>query len=198
VEKVLEGIAGESEQRIRDLKVLSREEEEQQLVEWNETSREYGREESLQQRFERQVGLSPERVAVRFGGEEISYGALNKRANQLAHYLQKAGVGAEDLVGVLCERSIEMVIAILGIIKAGGAYLPLDSAYPQERLAFMLQDGAVKVVLAEQKLIAVLGEVAKTEVISLESLSEELQAEAEENPEVITSGENLAYVIYTG
>ena len=94
----------------------------------------------------------PSAVAVVFEGEQLTYRELNRRANQLAHHLQKLGVGPEVLVGVCVERSLEMLVGLLGIHKAGGAYVPLDPAYPQERLAFMLQDSQVKVLLTQERL----------------------------------------------
>ena len=97
--------------------------------------------------FEAQVERTPEAIAVQFEGKQLTYGELNRRANQLAHYLQRLGVGPEKLVGICIERSIEMVIGLLGILKAGGAYVPLDPSYPRERLAFMLEDSQVSVLL---------------------------------------------------
>ena len=109
-------------------------------MEWNDTAADYPQDRCIHQLFEEQVARTPEAVAVVFEDEQLTYGELNARANRLAHHLRGCGVGPEVLVGLCLERSPEMVVGLLGILKAGGAYVPLDPAYPQERLAFMLED----------------------------------------------------------
>src|SRR5262245_33038854 len=106
----------------------------------------------LHQLFEAQVERTPGTAAVLYEGLELTYGELNRRANQLAHYLRPRGVGPEVLVGICLERSLEMMVGLLGILKAGGAYVPLDLVYPQERLAFILEDTQVTVLLAQGRL----------------------------------------------
>jgi amino acid adenylation domain-containing protein len=123
------------------------------VVEWNRTEIAYP-ETTLQGLFEAQVERTPDAVAVVFEGESLTYRALDEWANQLAHYLQSLGVGPEVLVGLCVERSLEMVVGLLGILKAGGAYVPLDPAYPRERLAFMLEDACVPVLVTQQRLLA--------------------------------------------
>jgi non-ribosomal peptide synthetase component F len=120
-------------------------------------------------------------VAVVFENEQLTYRELNRRANQLAHHLQKLGVEPEMLVGICVERSLEMVVGLLGILKAGGAYLPLDPSYPQERLAFMLEDAQVSVLLTQQKLLAGLPEY-KAHRFCLDTEWEVLAQESEEKP----------------
>ncbi len=129
----------------------------------------------------------------------MSYGELNRRANQMGHYLRQQGVGRETLVGVCVERSVEMVVALLGILKAGGAYVPLDAEYPQERLGYMVQDSGVGVVVTEEKLLERLPsyELNFVQVICLEREQEEIGQQSEENPEAVNGGEDLAYVMYT-
>ena len=146
---LLQGIVADPEQTISELPLLSEAERRQLLVEWNQTQTEYPRDKCVHQLFEAQVERSPDAIAVVFGDEQLTYRELNSRANQLAHYLQKQGVGPETLVGICMERSLEMVVGLLGILKAGGAYVPLDPTYPQERLGFMLQDTRANVVLTQ-------------------------------------------------
>ena len=120
------------------------------LFDWNATKADYPLDKCLHQLIEEQVERNPNAIAVIFNQQSLTFCELNNHANQLAHYLQSLGVKADDLVGICIERSLEMVIGILGIIKAGGAYVPLDSSYPQERLAFMVQDAQVGILLTQQ------------------------------------------------
>ncbi len=130
-----------------------------------------------------------------FGKEQISYAELNRRANQLAHYLRGHGVGLETRVGVLLERSVEFIVALLGILKAGGAYVPLDRAYPKQRLQFMLEDAGVRLLLTSHDQPEVTTE--ETEIVYLDSGAEMFAGESGDNPEIVTRAENLAYVMYT-
>jgi len=197
---LLESLTRAPHARIGDLDVVSREERQQLLVEWNDTRREQTDSGHVHELFERQAERTPEAAAVIFGDEQLSYAELNARANQLARHLRESGVGPESLVGILMERSAEMVVAILAVLKAGGAYLPLDPEYPQERLSFMLADSGAQVLLTQEHLTALL---------PAESLNEQLQVVALDDAEVLrqqgtenlgasgVTGENLAYVIYT-
>src|ERR1019366_9062812 len=150
----------------------------------------------VHQLFEAQAERTPDAVAIVFEAEQLTYGELNRRANQLAHHLRALGVGPEVLVAICLERSLEMVIALLGVLKAGGAYLPLDPAYPKERLAFMLEDAQVPVLLTQERLVERFAEV-DAKVICLDSGWETVARESGENPGSSTLPENLAYVIYT-
>ena len=113
--------------------------------------------------------------------QQLSYGELNRRANRLAHYLRERGVGPEQVVGLLLERSLELVVAILGVLKAGGAYLPLEPSYPAERLRYMLADSGAKLLVTQRELVAQVGEIAAAIVCLGES--EEWAGESAENPE---------------
>jgi amino acid adenylation domain-containing protein len=150
---LLQGIATAPEIPLKDLPLLTEAEKHQLLVEWNKSGVKYPQNQCIHQLFEAQVEKTPDAVAVSFEGEQLTYRELNQRANQLAHYLQKLGVGSEVLVGICVERSLEMVVGLLGILKAGGAYVPLDPAYPQERLAFILSDSQTSILLTQQKLL---------------------------------------------
>ena len=146
----------------------------------------------VHERFETQVERAPDAVALTFEGVSLTYAELNRRANRLAHRLRALGVGPETLVGLSLERSADLVVAILGILKAGGAYLPLDPAYPKDRLAFMLEDAQVPVIVTERALAETLppGPAARV-------LVDEAGSWAEDNPGSGATAANLAYVIYT-
>ena len=120
---------------------------------WNHTAADYPRERCVHELFEQQAEQTPDAVAVVYEGEQLTYEALNRRTNQLAHHLRGMGVGAEVKVGVCLERSLGMVVGLLGVMKAGGAYLPLDASYPPERLAYMIEDARAAVVLTQRRLV---------------------------------------------
>jgi amino acid adenylation domain-containing protein/thioester reductase-like protein len=151
---------------------------------------------SLHQLIEWQVKQTPDRVAVIFQNQRLTYQQLNQKANQLAHYLRNLGVGPEVLVGVCVERSHLMLVALLGILKAGGAYIPLDPAYPAERLAFMLEDSGLPVLIAEQGLLEGLPPHS-AQVVCLDSDWERIVQEDAGNLDSGVTAENLAYTIYT-
>ena len=175
--------------------LLSAGERNQVVNEWNETEREY---EGVcaHQLFEAEARRRPEATAVSFGAEQVSYGELNRRANQLAHHLRGLGVGLEVVVGISLPRSIELLVGVLGVLKAGGAYLPLDAGYPAERLAYMMEDAGISVLVTEEWLAENLP-ASWAQVVCLEREREAIAGAAESNPESGTSLGNLAYVIYT-
>ena len=150
----------------------------------------------LHEFFEQQVARTPEAVAVVYDGRQLSYAELNMRANQLAHYLRGLGVGPDVLVGVYVERSLEMVVGLLGILKAGAAYVPLDPAFPRERLAFMLKDSQAPVLLTERHLLAQLPAYGGR-VVTLDAGWEAIARQSQQSPNSGVGPEALAYVIYT-
>ncbi len=154
---LLQGLVAAPEQSILSVPLLPEAEQHQVLEAWNDTVAEYPRDRCIHQLFEAQVERTPEAIALVFAGEKVTYQQLNRRANQLAHHLRKLSIGPEVLVGVCVDRSIEMVVGLLGILKAGGAYVPLDPSYPAERLAYMLEDSGVQVLLTQQRLISNFG-----------------------------------------
>ena len=121
------------------------------MVEWNDTKTDYPNDKCIHELFETQVEKTPDAVAVVFEDQRLTYRELNHRANQLAHYLRKLGVGPEVLVGICVERSIELIVGLLGILKAGGAYVPLDPSYPEDRREFILHDSHVAVLLTKSE-----------------------------------------------
>ncbi len=192
----LQGIVTDSTQAIAYIPLLSEQDLHKLLFEWNETESEYPKDKCIHQLFEEQVERTPDNVAVVFEDQQLTYWELNARANQLAHYLQKLGVGPEVLVGICLERSLEMIVGLLAIVKAGGAYVPLDLAYPLERLACILSDANVAVLLTQEKLLAKLPE-NRTRVVCFDRDWGEILQKSEENLVCDVKGNNLAYVIYT-
>ncbi|GIV97569.1 MAG: hypothetical protein KatS3mg057_2226 [Herpetosiphonaceae bacterium] len=158
---VLDQVAAHPKARLSELSLLS-ESERQQLLQWNATATDYPRQATVQRLFERQVEQLPDAIAVSFGERALSYAELNRRANQLAHYLRSHGVGPDVLVGLCVERSPELIVALLGILKAGGAYAPLDPSYPAERLAWMLEDIRPALLIVDRHLLASLPPFAGT------------------------------------
>ena len=194
--QVLAGmVEGEASQRLAAIPLVTEAERQQLLVEWNDTETTYPPNETLASLFEGQVRRSPDQVALVFEDEELTYTELNRRANRLAHHLQKLGVGPDVLVGVFMERSIEMVVSLYATIKAGGAYLPVDPEYPAERIAFMLEDARPAIILTQEKLRSKLTHAQH--VIVLDGDRAFLSGEPASNPEPTAGPENLAYVIYT-
>jgi len=146
--------------------------------------------------FESQAARTPNAVAAIYEEDALTYAQLNARANQLAHYIRKLGVGPDVLVGMYMDRSLDMVAAILGIVKAGGAYLPLDPAYPPGRLAFMLDDSNPPVLLTQERMRKDVPQCA-AEVVCVDRERDTIARENDQNPATEVSSENLAYVIYT-
>ncbi|MEH1824946.1 MAG: amino acid adenylation domain-containing protein [Nostoc sp.] len=203
---LLTAIVANPKARISELTLLSQTEHHQLLVEWNDTQVDYPHDLCIHQLFEEQVKRTPDAVAVVFVDErseasrrvnqQLTYGELNSRANQLAHYLQSLGVGADVLVGLCVERSLEMIVGLLGILKAGGAYLPLDPEYPTERLSFMLQDAQVSVILTQQRLVEKLPQ-HQAQLVYLDTDWQLIAQSNQDNAIADVQATNLAYVIYT-
>lgn len=184
------------DQRLSETPLLTQAERHQVLVEWNDTAAAYPQDKCLHQLFEAQVARTPDAVAVICEDQRLTYRELNRRANQLAHYLRGRGVGPEVLVGLCMERSLAMVTALLGILKAGGAYVPLDPSYPEARLAFMLADSGVSILLTMQAVLAKWPAYEGTPVC-LDADWERIAEEPNGNLDNRTLPDNLAYVIYT-
>ena len=193
---LLEGIVADPGKCICDLPILDEAERRQLLVEWNDTAVEYPRDKCIHELFEKQVERTPDAAAVIFGKQRLTYRELNTRANQLAHYLRLQGVVAESRVGIWMDRSLDMMVALLGTLKAGGAYVPLDPSYPQERLAFMLEDAQAPVLLTREKFLEDLPEYAG-HVVCLDKDFEAIAGGSEENPISGITADSAAYVIYT-
>jgi amino acid adenylation domain-containing protein len=195
-ELLLEGIVANPDQRVSTFPLLASAERRTLALDWQSTDADYPRKACIHHLFERQVERTPDAVAVETTDQQLTYSELNRKANQLAHYLAKLGVRRETLVGVCVSRSCEMVVSLLGILKAGAAYVPLDPAYPRERLAFMLKDAGIQVLLTQEPLAGTLPQHSAT-VVCLDRQQELIDKESEHNPAAEITPENLAYVIYT-
>lgn len=197
---LLRGVVANPDQPISTLPLLTNIERHQLLVDWNSTVADYPKESCIHELFEAQVERTPNAIAIDFEGKQLSYRELNARANQLAHYLHGLNVGPEKLVGICVERSLEMVIGLLGTLKAGGAYVPLDPVYPLERLAFILEDARVSVVVTQEKLLngAQLSALAtERSIVRLDRDRAAIAVKCEDNLPRRARAGNLAYVIYT-
>jgi len=195
-QNLLESIAENLDQRISDLTLLSATERQQILKEWNNTQAIYPKTHCIHELIEQQVERSPEGIAAIYEGETLTYRELNQRANSLAHYLRSRGVGPDVLVGICVERSFTALVGLLGILKAGGAYVPLDPAYPPERLAFMLNDTNIPVLLTHQRFRKSFTQ-QDMHIICLDDNEWVNRDPQIINVPNINVPENLAYVIYT-
>jgi amino acid adenylation domain-containing protein len=196
-EQLLHSIVREPQQRVSRLPLLSGEERSQLLREWNETAAPYDRDATLGELFERQVARDAAAVAVVSEEREVTYGELNERANCVARYLQTLGIGPESRVGLLVDRGLEMVVGLLGIVKAGAAYVPLDPGYPRARLEYMIADAGVKVLLTERRQQHRAAEIEASTKTLLYLDDPWAEEKCGVNPTPTIDSENLAYVIYT-
>ncbi|HBK22674.1 MAG TPA: non-ribosomal peptide synthetase [Planktothrix sp. UBA10369] len=193
---LLAGILVNPHQHLSQYSLLTENQRHQLLVTWNYTDTNYQKFNGIHQLFEAQVKKTPEAIALVFGKEKLSYQQLNEKANQLAYYLQSLGVKPDDLVGICLERSLEMIIGILGILKAGGAYLSLDPAYPEDRLAYMIEDASINLVVTLEKWTNLTPKQA-IKAVCLDSQKTIIAQENTNNLDAVITPKNLAYVIYT-
>ncbi|RAM53532.1 MAG: non-ribosomal peptide synthetase [Hapalosiphonaceae cyanobacterium JJU2] len=195
LQTLLEGIVANPQQRLSELPLLTKIEQSQLIVEWNDTEVEYPQK-CIHELLEAQVEKTPDTIAVVFEDQQLTYGELNARANQLGHYLRSQGVKPEVLVGICVERSLDMVIGLLAILKAGGAYIPLDPSYPKERLEFILEDAKASVLLTQTSVLEVIPQ-HKAQVVCLDKDYQFIVEQSQENLLCELTTDNLAYIIYT-
>jgi amino acid adenylation domain-containing protein/non-ribosomal peptide synthase protein (TIGR01720 family) len=196
---LLEGIVAQPDQRIADLPLLTDAEQHELLCTRNQTESAYPADKCFHELFEAQVARTPTAIAVEYagkGGGCLTYHELNRRANQLAHHLHKLGIGPGKCVGICMERAPELLVGLLAIFKAGAAFLPLDRAFPSERLAFMLADAQVSLLLTQRRVIENIP-VEGVKVLCLDAIGEVLAQESDEQPVCSITAEHLAYIIYT-
>ena len=193
---VLRGLAASPEARLREIPVLDEEERRQVLVEGNETQRCYPGSKVIHKLFEEQVERTPEAIAAVFEHGHLTYTALNRRANQLAHHLRALGVMREALVGICTERGIDTVVSMMGTLKAGAAYVPLDQSYPSDRLSYIVEDSRLTIVVTHNGAETMLPQgVAR--LVRLDADWEQIERLSENNPEAEVEANQLAYVMYT-
>jgi aspartate racemase len=192
---LIASIVANPDQKVLSLPMLT-EREQRQLAEWNRTETEYPQELCMHEMVEAQVARTPDASAVEHAGQRLTYRELNERANQLARFLRKRGIGHESRVGICLRRSLELPVAILAVLKAGAACVPLDPAYPKERLSYMLEDSGTPLVLAQPGLLSEVTDF-DAEVVNLEPDWKAFANESSENVRSSVDPENLAYIIYT-
>lgn len=195
LEVFLQNAIANPDRPMAELPLLLPQEQKQIVEDWNDTAKPR-LDSSLQQMFELQAKLTPQAIAVSFEKTRLIYAELNSKANQLAHYLRKRGIGPEARVGICMERSLDLVVALLGVLKAGAAYVPLDPEYPAARLKYMLDDAGISLLLAQKKISGSLPENS-VEIISLDEQWNLMANQESSNPQVNVHPDNLAYVIYT-
>jgi amino acid adenylation domain-containing protein len=194
--RVLEQVAADADVRLSRLDLLGGTERALVLEEWNRTERPYPRGVCIHELFQAQVRERPGAVALVWDGAELTYQELETRANRLAHHLVRRGVGPDARVGVLLERGVELIVSLLAVLKAGGCYVPLDPAYPAERLRLMLDDSSVRVLISRSDLAGVV-ETGDLDVIHLDHAAGAIASEPVEAPRGGATAENLAYIVYT-
>jgi amino acid adenylation domain-containing protein len=194
--EVIADLVTDADQPISAGRLLGPDQEQQLRAEGNDTARAWPQPGAAHRRIAVQAASSPDAEAVRCAGRSLTYAELDRRANQVAHLLRRLGVGPDVLVGISLERSVDMLVALLGVLKAGGAYVPLDPGFPADRIAFMVKDSGLPVLLTERGVLDRLG-VAAPSTLCLDELAARLDAEPDTAPDVTTMPEDLAYVIYT-
>jgi natural product biosynthesis luciferase-like monooxygenase protein len=196
LETVLQIVLNDPKVKICDLRLLSKEEEQQILVEWNQTKVIYRNESCIHQLFEEQVARTPESIALVFENEKLTYHDLSERANRLAKELVEKGVAPDVLVGVYVERSLDLMIATLGVLKAGGAYVPLDPAFPSDRIKYMIGDSNMSVIISQKQLVSSLPD-NRADIVVLDGQELLDKSCPQQAPSTDVCASDLAYVIYT-
>ncbi|MDP4147631.1 MAG: non-ribosomal peptide synthetase, partial [Bacillota bacterium] len=193
IENLLKEVTENPEKKISEMDMLSEEEKKKILVEFNNTKADYPKDKTIYELFEEQVEKSPENIALVYEDKKLSYRELNNKANQLARVLREKGVGPDKIVGIMVERSLEMIVGIVSILKAGGAYLPIDPEYPKERIEYMLEDSKADILLTQTQLV---GKIMFSGSI-IEIDKEDVYVGDSSNLDKINEPSDLAYVIYT-
>ncbi|KAA1242340.1 non-ribosomal peptide synthetase [Aquimarina sp. RZ0] len=196
-QELLKSIVSDHHQKISHLSMLTDEEEDELLHVFNTSYVEYPRDKTIIDVFEEQVKRFPDTIAVVFNDKKLTYKELDKRSNQLAHYLIKQGIKDEDLIGICIERSLEMIIGILGILKAGGVYVPMDPDYPSDRIHYMINDADIDLVISTVESKSVLLEEQGLEILLLDKDWDHITKEPSDRLEKVVTADHLAYVIYT-
>lgn len=195
-ETLLEGIVKNPQVKISTLPIVPQEERQKLLVDWNATAVNYPDDKCIHELFELQVGQSADKVAAVFEKQQVTYQDLNGRANRLANHLISLGVTPGVVVGLFLERSLDMVVALLGVLKAGGTYLPLDISYPSERIAYMIEDAGASVLIAQDALISSLPTL-EAQIVRIDTDWPTINGLSEENLGKHAKADGLAHIIYT-
>ena len=195
--KMLHAIVSNPELRISEYEIITKAEKEKLLIAWNNTNYDYPQDKTVIDLFEQQVEKTPANNAVTFADQKLTYSELNQKSNQLANYLISKGVKPDSRVAICVGRSLEMIVAIMGILKAGGGYMPIDPQYPTDRMVYMLEDSAVDLLIT-QRTVNINLPVNSLDIIYLDEKPDQLnENQSVHNPEVSISPKNMAYLIYT-
>ncbi|MBY0596200.1 non-ribosomal peptide synthetase [Bacillus bingmayongensis] len=194
---IIENTFENPKQKVAEIEIISDEDKRKSLVEFNNPKLDFPPQVTIHELFEQQAMICPNAIAVTYERGKVTYRELNERANQLAHYLQKKGVGPDTLVGLCVERSLEMIVGILGILKAGGAYVPLDPTYPEQRLQYILEDASIQLFVTQEGLKQLKWLPENIKSICLDRERDKIEQESKTLPVSDVSSQNLAYVIYT-
>ena len=192
----IENAMSQPQASLADTSLLSNTDYEKLINQWNKTKSDYDNSQCVHRLFEKQVEKTPSATALSFGGTEISYDELNQRSNQVAHYLLSKNVQPDQLVGVLLDRSIDMIVCMMAVLKSGAAYLPLDPTYPKDRIEYMLEDGQVAAVITQNDHADYLKKLS-VNVLFIDTAQRSLDTFAKTNPDTSVVSKNLAYTIYT-
>ncbi|MES5929975.1 amino acid adenylation domain-containing protein [Bacillus cereus group sp. MG9] len=194
---IIENTFKNPKQKVSEIEIISEEDKRKSLVEFNNPKLDFPPQVTIHELFEQQAMIYPNSIAVTYEKGKVTYRELNERANQLAHYLQKKGVGPDTLVGLCVERSLEMIVGILGVLKAGGAYVPLDPTYPEQRLQYILEDAGIQLFVTQESLKESKWLPENVKSVCLDRDRDEIGQESKTLPFSDVSSQNLAYVIYT-
>ncbi len=195
-QRIMEEIGRNPEKRLSEFSLLDERDQRIQLVDWNETVTAYPLETTVPSFFETHMITRPEATAVVYGEAQVTYGELNRRANRLAHYLRRQGVGLEERVGVCLERGLDFIVSLVAILKAGAAYVPIDPSHPEQQIAHLFRDANARIVLTQSSLLDRVRDSVKVPIV-LDKSWHRISQESGTSPVVDLSSENLAYVIYT-
>ena len=193
LKNILWEVSENSKKPVKEIELIDKQEKQQLLYEFNDTCAEYPRDKTIHELFEDQAARTPDNIAVVYEDSRLTYRELNEKANQLARVLREKGVVPDSIVGIVVERSLEMIVGIMAILKSGGAYLPIDSEYPKDRIEYMLEDSGAKLLLVQKQT----GDKTAFEGEVIELDDEQLYIEDSSNLQAVNSTDNLAYVIYT-
>ena len=194
--RLLQAVVTNPQQKVSELPILSESEKHEVLRAWNNTSRDYPRQQCLHNLFERTAKRAPNRVAVECAGQSLTYGELNAKANRLANHLRKPGVQPESCVGICLERSLDLIVGLLAILKAGAAYVPMDPSFPPERLAWMMEDAGIVLLVTNTRLLKDLSRPG-LKAVCLDAEWEAIEQGVSDDPGVFLPPSSLAYIIYT-
>src|SRR5208283_740140 len=191
--RLLQAVVANPQLKVSELPILSESEKHQVLRAWNNTSRDYPRQQCLHNLFERTAKRAPDRIAVECAGQSLTYGELNAKANRLANHLRKSGVQPESCVGIFLERSLDLIVGLLAILKAGAAYVPMDPSFPPERLAWMMEDAGIFLLVTNTRLLRDLSRPGM-KTVCLDADWKAIEQCVSDDPAVALSSSSLAYI----